>query len=60
MRLGLTKRQARGLTIRVVEAVITVVPEQGETRTESYLLITTLLDTDTAPAEQIAELYHER
>jgi hypothetical protein len=59
-RLGLKKRQARGLRIRVVEAVITVVNEQGETRTESYLLITTLLDPVVAPAEQIAELYHER
>jgi hypothetical protein len=59
-RLGLKKRQARGLTIRVVEAVITVVPEQGQTRTESYLLITTLLDPVAAPAEKIAELYHER
>ncbi|MBM0240242.1 IS4 family transposase [Micromonospora sp. ATA32] len=59
-RLGLKKRQARGLTIRVVEAVVIVVPEQGETRTESYLLITTLLDPVAAPAEKTAELYHER
>ncbi|WP_170322971.1 IS4 family transposase [Acrocarpospora macrocephala] len=59
-RLGLKKRQARGLRIRVVEAVITVVPEQGEPRVESYLLITTLLDPAVAPAEKIAELYHER
>jgi Insertion element 4 transposase N-terminal/Transposase DDE domain len=59
-RLGLRKRQARGLRIRVVEAVITVIGELGETRTESYLLITTLLDHVAAPAEKIAELYHER
>lgn len=60
LRLGIRKRQARGLRIRVIEAEVTVVPEQGETRTERYLLITTLLDPQTAPAAQIAELYHER
>ena len=59
-RLSLRQRQARGLRIRVVEAVITVIGEQGETRTESYLLITTLLDHVLAPAAKIAELYHER
>jgi hypothetical protein len=59
-RMGLNKRYARGIPIRVVEAVITVVPEQGDTRTESYLLITTLLDPAAAPADKIAALYHER
>jgi hypothetical protein len=59
-RLGLRKRQARGLRIRVVEATVTIVAEGGETRTEPYLLITTLLDPAVAPAQKIAELYHER
>jgi hypothetical protein len=59
-RLGLRKRQARGLRIRVVEATVTIVAEGGETRTEPYLLITTLLDPAVAPARKIAELYHER
>jgi Insertion element 4 transposase N-terminal/Transposase DDE domain len=59
-RRGIKKRQARGLRIRVIQATITVVPEQGQTRTESYLLITTLLDPAVAPAEKIAQLYHER
>jgi hypothetical protein len=59
-RLGLRKRQARGLRIRVIEATVTVVAELGETRSEPYLLITTLLDPAVAPAQKIAELYHER
>jgi hypothetical protein len=42
-----------------VEYTVTVVPEVGQPRTESYRLITTLLDPDTAPAGQIARIYAE-
>jgi hypothetical protein len=43
-----------------VEATVTVIPEHGQPRTESYRLITTLLDPRQAPAGQVAELYAER
>jgi Insertion element 4 transposase N-terminal/Transposase DDE domain len=59
-RRGLRARQALGLPIRVVEYTVTVVPQTGQPRTESYRLITTLLDPDTAPAGHIAQVYAER
>jgi Transposase DDE domain len=59
-RRGLRARQALGLPIRVVEYTVTVIPETGQPRTESYRLITTLLDPDTAPAGHIARVYAER
>jgi transposase IS4-like protein/DDE family transposase len=59
-RRGLRARQALGMPIRVVEYAVTVVPEIGQARTESYRLITTLLDPATAPAGQIARTYAER
>ncbi|MFE4330505.1 IS4 family transposase [Streptomyces sp. NPDC056831] len=59
-RLGIKKRRERGMLVRVVEAEITVVPEQGETRCESYRLITTLLDPDVASARDLVTLYHQR
>jgi hypothetical protein len=59
-RRGLRARQALGMPIRVVEYTVTVVPEIGQARTESYRLITTLLDPATAPAGQIARTYAER
>ena len=59
-RRGLRARQALGMPIRVVEYTVTVVPEIGQARTESYRLITTLLDPATAPAGQIAQIYAER
>ena len=37
-----------------MEYTVTVIPEIGQPRTESYRLITTLLDPDTAPAGHIA------
>jgi len=59
-RLGIRKRQARGLRIRVIHATVTAAGEDGEPRTESYLLLTTLLDARAAPAAQLVALYHER
>jgi hypothetical protein len=59
-RKSVKKRQAAGIRVRVVEAEVTVTSEHGQTRTESYRLITTLLDPAHAPADQIAVLYHER
>ncbi|MEU8869131.1 hypothetical protein [Streptomyces umbrinus] len=48
------------MPIRVIQADITVVPEHGESRSESHLLITTLFDHVTAPALQIVKLCAER
>jgi DDE family transposase len=59
-RRGLKARQMLGMRMRVVEATVTVIPEQGQTRTEPYRLITTLLDPVQAPAQEIAQVYAER
>jgi hypothetical protein len=46
----------RGVAVRVIEYAL-----EGEAPTEpSYRLITTLLDHQEAPAEELAALYHER
>jgi hypothetical protein len=52
-------RPIRGITVRVVEALITVTLD-GVTRTEHYRLVTSLLDPDLAPAEQLVALYARR
>ena len=52
-------RPIRGITVRVVEALITVTIN-GVPRTERYLLVTSLLDPDTAPAQQLVALYARR
>jgi hypothetical protein len=49
-----------GHRVRVVEFTITIHSSTGQTRTETYRLVTTLLDHTEAPAAQIATLYHER
>lgn len=46
------------LEVRVVTATITVATDGGP-RSETYRLVTTLLDTD-YPAEEIVALYHQR
>jgi hypothetical protein len=52
-------RPLKGITVRVVEALITVTVD-GVTRTEKYRLVTSLLDPDHAPADQIVALYARR
>lgn len=47
------RRRNQGLEVRVIEY-------QVEGVAEVYRLITTLLDPETAPAEELAKLYHER
>jgi Insertion element 4 transposase N-terminal/Transposase DDE domain len=49
-----------GLPVRVVEFTITIASSTGQTRTETYRLVTTLLDHTDAPATEIAALYHQR
>jgi hypothetical protein len=52
-------RPIKGIVVRVVEALITVTVD-GVTRTEKYRLVTSLLDPDHAPADQIVALYARR
>jgi hypothetical protein len=52
-------RPIKGITVRVVEALITVTVN-GQTRTEKYRLVTSLLDPTTAPADQLIALYARR
>lgn len=52
-------RPLAGVTVRVIEALITVTVN-GVTRTERYLLVTSLLDPDHAPAEHLVALYARR
>jgi hypothetical protein len=52
-------RPIKGITVRVVEALITVTVD-GVTRTEKHRLVTSLLDPTQAPADQIVALYARR
>lgn len=52
-------RPITGCVVRVIEALITVTID-GQTRTERYLLVTSLLDPHTAPADQLVALYARR
>ncbi|MEV6909670.1 IS4 family transposase [Amycolatopsis sp. NPDC051071] len=52
-------RPIRGITVRVIEAWITVTVD-GVTRTERYRLVTSLLDPGSAPADQLVALYARR
>jgi hypothetical protein len=54
-----TPRRIAGVTVRVVEARITVVVD-GSTRTEQYRLVTSLLDPRLAPAGELVALYARR
>jgi hypothetical protein len=49
-----------GLTVRVIEADLTVTGADGSLVRERYRLITTLLDHHRFPAPDLIRLYHER
>ncbi|MEV6759042.1 IS4 family transposase [Streptomyces sp. NPDC051214] len=49
-----------GVAVRVVDADIIATPEHGPPRTRPLRVITSLLDPDQAPAQQIAAVYAER
>jgi Insertion element 4 transposase N-terminal/Transposase DDE domain len=57
-RRGLT--HTRGHRVRVIEYAVTVTPVGAAARTETFRLVTTLLDPDLAPAGELAVLYHQR
>jgi hypothetical protein len=52
-------RPIKGITVRVIDAWITVTVADT-TRTERYRLVTSLLDPQLAPAEQLVALYARR
>ncbi|WP_329059214.1 IS4 family transposase [Streptomyces sp. NBC_01453] len=54
----LTRIQDR--TFRIINVDITATCDDGTRISDHYMLITTLLDHRTDPAEQLARLYHER
>jgi hypothetical protein len=49
-----------GHTVRIVEYAITVSAADGTARVEPFRLVTSLLDHRSAPADQLAALYHQR
>lgn len=49
-----------GLTVRIIEAELTMSGSDGSRVRDSYRLITTLLDHDRYPADALVQLYHER
>ncbi|MET8129599.1 IS4 family transposase, partial [Streptomyces sp. NPDC005231] len=56
---GSTLTRVGALTMRVIEAEISIRTAQG-TRTSHYRLLTTLTDPATHPAAELVRLYHER
>lgn len=50
---------AAGVPVRVIEAEVAIATPAG-TRTNTYRLITTLLDPRLAPAKALVDLYHRR
>jgi hypothetical protein len=48
------------LTVRVIEAAITITLADGTVRTEQWRLVTSLLDHDRYPAAELITLYHQR
>lgn len=52
--------RVRGLTLRVIDARISVTGADGSRVRGTYRLLTTLLDPHTDPAAALVRLYHER
>lgn len=48
------------LTVRVIEAAVTITLDDGTTRTEHWRLLTTLTSHARYPAAELIALYHER
>jgi hypothetical protein len=49
-----------GMTVRIIDAELTVTGADGSRVGDRYRLITTLLDYDHHPAAELVRLYHER
>ena len=50
----------RGHLVRIIEYTVTIRPQAGPPRTETFRLVTSLLDHRLAPAHQLATAYHQR
>jgi hypothetical protein len=48
------------MTVRIIEAQITITLADGTVRLEQWRLLTSLLDPDRHPAAELVALYHER
>jgi hypothetical protein len=57
---GSYRSRLDGLSVRIVEADLTVSGADGSRVRDRYRLITTLLDHDRYPADTLVRLYHER
>jgi hypothetical protein len=60
VRRGGIPPQVHGVLARVVEVTITVTTSDGDTRTSSMRLLTTLLDAHRYPATDLVRLHHQR
>jgi hypothetical protein len=67
VRYGQARATGRPLTeapaghlVRIINYTVTVHAADGSSRTEPFRLVTTLLDHHTAPAGELATLYHQR
>lgn len=49
-----------GHTVRIIQYTVTIRPQAGPPRTETFRLVTSLLDHQRAPAHQLAMAYHQR
>jgi hypothetical protein len=54
------KRDGQPIPVRVIEYTVATTDAHGVEHSELFCLVTTLLDPDDAPIEQIPALYHER
>ncbi|GGU48326.1 hypothetical protein GCM10010211_10680 [Streptomyces albospinus] len=50
----------QGHTVRIIQYTVTIKPRSGLPRTETFRLVTSLLDPQLAPARQLAMIYHQR
>jgi Insertion element 4 transposase N-terminal/Transposase DDE domain len=54
------KKDGDPITVRVIEYTVTTTDEHSVEHSELFCLVTTMLDPDAAPIEEIPALYHER
>jgi hypothetical protein len=54
------KRDGPPIPVRVIEYTVSTADEHGVEHSELFCLVTTMLDPDEAPIEEIPALYHER
>lgn len=54
------KKDGPPIRVRIIEYTVWTTDEHGETMSELFCLATTLLDPDTAPMGELADLYHAR